>query len=123
MRVQDKRTHYEICDLFQWANRDEFWKDNILSPSSLRKQWDQLTTKRLRATGTAKPSRGSIDLHNTDREQARRGAHNMPEQYTEREQMQQVAQIINGLFVQLAAAFPASLVNRSQEDVNEIRRQ
>jgi hypothetical protein len=65
MRVQDKRTHYEICDLFQWANRDEFWKDNILSPSSLRKQWDQLTTKR-RSTGTAKPSRGGIDLHNTD---------------------------------------------------------
>lgn len=66
MRVRDKRTHYEICDLFQWANRDEFWKDNILSPSSLRKQWDQLTTKRLRATGTAKPYRGGIDLHNTD---------------------------------------------------------
>ncbi|WP_174348881.1 replication protein [Lelliottia aquatilis] len=66
MRVQDKRTHYEICDLFQWANRDEFWKDNILSPSSLRKQWDQLTTKRLRATGTANPSRAGIDLHNTD---------------------------------------------------------
>jgi len=66
MRVQDNRTHYEICDLFQWANRDEFWKDNILSPSSLRKQWDQLTTKRLRATGAAKPSPGSIDLHNTD---------------------------------------------------------
>ncbi|HAV1779106.1 TPA: phage replication protein [Enterobacter hormaechei subsp. steigerwaltii] len=58
-----------------------------------------------------------------DREQARRVAHNMPEQYTEREQIQQVAQIINGLFVQLAAAFPASLVNRSQEEVNEIRRQ
>lgn len=34
-----------------------------------------------------------------------------------------MAQIINGLFVQLAAAFPASLVSRSQEDVNEIRRQ
>ncbi|WP_245000589.1 hypothetical protein [Enterobacter cancerogenus] len=66
LRVQDKRTHYEICDLFQWANRDEFWKDNILSPSSLRKQWDQLTTKRLRATGAVKPSRGGIDLHNTD---------------------------------------------------------
>lgn len=66
MRVQDRRSHYEICDLFQWASRDEFWKDNILSPSSLRKQWDQLTTKRLRATGTANPSRGSIDLHNTD---------------------------------------------------------
>ena len=62
-------------------------------------------------------------IRNFDREQARRVAHNMPEKYTEREQTQQVAQIINGLFVQLAAAFPASLVNRSQEDVNEIRRQ
>jgi hypothetical protein len=62
-------------------------------------------------------------IRNFDREQARRVAHNMPEQCTEREQTQQVAQIINGLFVQLAAAFPASLVNRSQEDVNEIRRQ
>ncbi|ENZ9096396.1 TPA: replication protein P [Enterobacter asburiae] len=62
-------------------------------------------------------------IRNFDREQARRVAHNMPEQYTEREQTQQVAQIINGLFVQLAAAFPASLVNRSQEEVNEIRRQ
>ncbi len=62
-------------------------------------------------------------IRNFDREQARRVAHNLPEQHTEREQTQQVAQIINGLFVQLAAAFPASLVNRSQEDVNEIRRQ
>ncbi|CAM6973681.1 TPA: phage replication protein [Enterobacter hormaechei subsp. xiangfangensis] len=62
-------------------------------------------------------------IRNFDREQSRRVAHNLPEQYTEREQTQQVAQIINGLFVQLAAAFPASMVNRSQEDVNEIRRQ
>lgn len=62
-------------------------------------------------------------IRDFDREQARRVAQNLPEQYTEREQTQQVAQIINGLFVQLAAAFPASLVNRSQEDVNEIRRQ
>ncbi|MHA1055764.1 replication protein P [Enterobacter mori] len=62
-------------------------------------------------------------IRNFDREQARRVAHNMPEHYTEREQTQQVAQIINGLFVQLAAAFPASLVNRRQEEVNEIRRQ
>ncbi|HDC4487337.1 TPA: phage replication protein [Enterobacter kobei] len=62
-------------------------------------------------------------IRNFDREQARRVAHNLPEQYTEREQTQQVAQIINGLFVQLAAAFPASLVNRNQDDVDEIRRQ
>lgn len=63
------------------------------------------------------------NIINFDKEQACRVAHNLPEQYTEREQTQQVAQIINGLFVQLAAAFPASLVNRSQEEVNEIRRQ
>lgn len=63
------------------------------------------------------------NIINFDKEQACRVAHNLPEQYTEREQTQQVAQIINGLFVQLAAAFPASMVNRSQEDVNEIRRQ
>lgn len=62
-------------------------------------------------------------IRSFDQEQARRVAHNLSEQYTEREQTQQVAQIINGLFVQLAAAFPASLVNLSQEDVNEIRRQ
>ena len=62
-------------------------------------------------------------IRNFDWEQARRVTHGMPEQYSEREHTQQVAQIINGLFVQLAAAFPASLVNRSQEDVNEIRRQ
>lgn len=62
-------------------------------------------------------------IRNFDQEQARRVAHNLPEQYTEREHTQQVAQIINGLFVQLAAAFPASLVNRNQDDVDEIRRQ
>ena len=62
-------------------------------------------------------------IRNFDREQACRVAHNLPEQYTERAQTHLVAQISNGLFVQLAAASPARLVNRSQEDVNEIRRQ
>ncbi len=66
IRVQDNRTHFEICELFQWANKDEFWKDNILSPTSLRKQWDQLSTKRLRVTGTAQRTHGAIDLNNTD---------------------------------------------------------
>jgi phage replication O-like protein O len=66
MRVQDNRSHFEICDLFQWANKDDFWKDNILSPSSLRKQWNQLSTKRLRTNGAGQPARGAIDLNNTD---------------------------------------------------------
>lgn len=46
MVQRDKRSHAEIIDLFTWANGDEFWKSNILSPSKLRKQWDRLVVKR-----------------------------------------------------------------------------
>jgi hypothetical protein len=66
MRLQDKRTHYEICELFKWANEDDFWQKNILSPSKLRKQWDQLTTKRLRSPGPSKTTSGASALDNTD---------------------------------------------------------
>ncbi len=60
---------------------------------------------------------------NFDREQMRRIANNMPEQYDEKPQVQQAAQIINGVFSQLLATFPASLANRDQNELNEIRRQ
>lgn len=66
MRLQDKRTHYEICELFKWANEDDFWQENILSPSKLRKQWDSLTTKRLRSSGQSKTTSGASALNNTD---------------------------------------------------------
>lgn len=66
MRMQDKRNHYEICELFKWANEDSFWQNNILSPTSLRKQWDQLTTKRLRSHGSSRNSSGASALDNTD---------------------------------------------------------
>lgn len=66
MRLQDKRTHYEICELFKWANEDDFWQENILSPSKLRKQWDSLTTKRLRSSGPSKTTSGTSALNNTD---------------------------------------------------------
>lgn len=46
IREQDKRTHDEIKDLFEWANRDAFWRANILSPKKLREKWDQLEAKR-----------------------------------------------------------------------------
>jgi len=46
MRERDSRTHNEINDLFLWANNDAFWKTNILSPETLRKQWDKLTIKK-----------------------------------------------------------------------------
>ncbi len=66
MRLQDKRTHYEICELFKWANEDSFWQENILCPSKLRKKWDQLTTKRLRSHGPSRSASGASALDNTD---------------------------------------------------------
>ncbi|MDW2529814.1 replication protein P [Escherichia coli] len=65
----------------------------------------------------------AAQMINFDREQMRRIANNMPEQYDEKPQVQQVAQIINGVFSQLLATFPASLANRDQNELNEIRRQ
>lgn len=62
-------------------------------------------------------------MHNLDREQMRRVAHNLPEQYQERPQLEQVAQIINSVFAQLLAAFPAALANRTQGDLDTIRGQ
>lgn len=55
MREIDGHTHREICALFQWANRDDFWCVNILSPLKLRKQWVQLEAKRDRAAHPVKP--------------------------------------------------------------------
>ncbi|MBS2936110.1 hypothetical protein KFV99_27830, partial [Klebsiella pneumoniae] len=66
MRLQDKRTHYEICELFKWANEDGFWQGNILCPSKLRKRWDQLTTQRLRSHSPSKTTSGASALDNTD---------------------------------------------------------
>ncbi|EIY9120313.1 TPA: phage replication protein [Escherichia coli] len=65
----------------------------------------------------------AAQMVNFDREQMRRIANNMPEQYDEKPHVQQVAQIINGVFSQLLATFPASLANRDQNELNEIRRQ
>ncbi len=45
MRSQDGRNHRQICELFGRANRDAFWCRNILSPSKLRKKWDELSLK------------------------------------------------------------------------------
>lgn len=66
MRIQDNRTHYDICELLKWASKDEFWKSNILSPSSLRKQWDKLTTQRLQKSNTTHSGAPSLDFDNTD---------------------------------------------------------
>lgn len=46
MREKDGRTHREICDLFQWANNDKFWRGNVLCPKALREKWDRLVVQR-----------------------------------------------------------------------------
>jgi hypothetical protein len=55
----DKRTYQEIKELFQWVNRDDFWSANILSPATLRRQWDKIYMK---ANRVNKPN---IDLDQT----------------------------------------------------------
>ena len=63
-------------------------------------------------------------MRHHDREQMSRIAHNLPEQYEEPAPVEQVAQVFNKLFNELRAAFPASMANfRTQEDLNEFRRQ
>ena len=41
----DKHSHSHIKKVFDWANQDDFWCTNILSPSKLRKQYDTLVIK------------------------------------------------------------------------------
>jgi len=45
MRERDGLTHRRIAEVFKWANTDDFWKVNILSPDKLRKQFPQLSAK------------------------------------------------------------------------------
>jgi len=46
MRDRDERSNAQIEDMFVWTREDSFWSTNILSPSSLRKQFDRLTAQR-----------------------------------------------------------------------------
>lgn len=41
----DKRELDEIKSIIEWCQKDSFWCTNILSPSKLRKQYDQLVIK------------------------------------------------------------------------------
>ena len=41
----DKRTAREIAEVILWAQNDDFWKSNILSPKKLREKFDQLSAK------------------------------------------------------------------------------
>lgn len=58
MREIDERSHRQICDLFRWAASDPFWCANILSPSTLRKKWDQLVMQRGRVRPASQLAQG-----------------------------------------------------------------
>lgn len=66
MRERDGRNHREICDMFKWANQHHFWKDNVLSPDTLRKQWQKLTIRRNSERSGTTTSRPALDFNNTD---------------------------------------------------------
>lgn len=69
MRERDNRTHKEIAVLFRWACDDDFWKGNVLCPSTLREKWTQLDIKRNKQlAGKTEKSGGKpdLDFHNTD---------------------------------------------------------
>jgi hypothetical protein len=44
-KSQDDRSIDELWNVFDWANKDSFWQTNILSPKTLRKQFDALVIK------------------------------------------------------------------------------
>lgn len=64
MRQRDNRTHREICAVFEWASKDSFWCTNVLSPATLRKQWDKLTAQMMRPASRQHGS-GMIDPEDT----------------------------------------------------------
>jgi hypothetical protein len=41
----DGQSPEEVEQVIEWCQSDSFWKANILSGSTLRKQWDTLTAK------------------------------------------------------------------------------
>ena len=45
MRSADHLKASEIQKVFRWANRDPFWKGVVLSPFSLRKNWDKIIAR------------------------------------------------------------------------------
>lgn len=65
MRQIDNRSHQDICALYDWASKHHFWQTNILSPESLRKQWDKLTMQR-NAVGGQRAAKPDLDFNNTD---------------------------------------------------------
>lgn len=70
LREIDKHTHHEIASMFQFANKHPFWKSNILSPATLRKQWVRLEAEK--AKYKDKPMPGETPKEARERMRAER---------------------------------------------------
>ncbi len=68
MRDALKVNHREICEVFTWANGNQFWQTNILSPSKLRKQWPTLKAQMSQPARNAPSSSQQIPHWNDRRE-------------------------------------------------------
>ncbi len=68
MRTIDGIERSMIAAVFDWANRDDFWKTNILSPSKLRQQF---------ATLQAKANAQAVGNSSSDRQKLRRSLRNL----------------------------------------------
>lgn len=68
MRDSLKVSHREICEVFTWANGNQFWQTNILSPSKLRKQWATLKAQMSQPARNAPSSSQQIPHWNDRRE-------------------------------------------------------
>ena len=53
MVERDDRTHCEVAEMFTFAQDHDFWHKNILSPETLRRQWDRLTLAKIPDNGRA----------------------------------------------------------------------
>ncbi len=63
MRERDGRTYEEIYQVFRWANNNEFWRVNILSPAKLRKQFDRLALQMEYESGKQKAKKSPPSPH------------------------------------------------------------
>jgi len=56
----DRRSPEEVSAVIQFAQSDSFWRGNILSVDKLRKQYDQLNSRRLQARASPTANKRSI---------------------------------------------------------------
>jgi hypothetical protein len=61
-RIDDREIE-ELWRVFLWANSDDFWSANILSPETLRKKYDHLSAQMTRGRSNGKPTVAQIARH------------------------------------------------------------